>query len=223
MARLQVAFARKDGHTRLPTLCPVANSAVNPKSTHNLHFHCCAQVLRAPENFHFYKSHPHSVNPHFALRAVARKTPRARSATDNREERYMMFDHTHVHSCFGIHSPLDLRISSFTQALGFPPNPPGTPRDAGATQRDRAGLIGTALGPEKDGLLSPLADALATHNHCADNLLCLRPSKPYPSKHLFPRVPSTTLNAQRRSDAIHTLPWGDFREILGVVQIQLTL
>ena len=121
-----------------------------------------------------------------------------------------MFDHTHVHSCFGSHSPLDLRISSFTQALGFLPNPPATPRDAGATQRDRAGLIGTALGPEKDGFLSPLADALATHNNFADNLLCLRPSKPYPSKHLFFRVPSTTLNA----GAIHTLPRGDFREIL---------
>ena len=135
----------------------------------------------------------------------------------------MMLDHTHVHSCFGILSSFDLRISSFTQAFGFLPIPPGIHRDAGTTQRDRAGLIGTALGPEKDGFLSPLADTLATHNHFSNSLLCLRPSKPYPSKHLFPRVPSTTLNAQRRSDAIHTLPWGDFREILGVVQIQLTL
>jgi hypothetical protein len=46
-------------------------------------------VLRARKNFHFYKSHPHSVNPHFALRAVARKTRLARSATDNmKEQRY---------------------------------------------------------------------------------------------------------------------------------------
>jgi hypothetical protein len=142
-----------------PTPSPVANSAVNPRATRNLHSHCCARVLRAPKNFHFLKSHPHSVNPHFALRAVARKTPRARSATDNREERYMMLDHTHVHSCFGIHSSFDLRISSFTQAFGSLPNPPGTPWDAAGTQRDRSGLIGTALGPEKDGFLSPLADA----------------------------------------------------------------
>jgi hypothetical protein len=135
----------------------------------------------------------------------------------------MMFDHTHVLSCFGIHSPCAMRIPSFIQALGFLPNPPGIHRDAGTTQRDPAGLIGTALGPEKDGFLSPLADALATHNHFAGNLLCLRPSKPYPSKQFFSRVPSTTRNAQRRSDAIHTLPWGDFREILGVVQIEAVL
>jgi hypothetical protein len=83
-----VAFAKKDGHTHLPTLCPVANSAVNPRTTHNLHFDCCAQVLRAPENFHFLKSHPHSTNSTFALRAVARKTPRARSATDNMKEQH---------------------------------------------------------------------------------------------------------------------------------------
>jgi hypothetical protein len=70
-----------------------------------------------------------------------------------------MMPPTLVHSCFGILPSFDLRISSFTQALGFPPNPPGTPRDAAGTQRDPAGLIGTALGPEKDGFLSLLSDA----------------------------------------------------------------
>jgi hypothetical protein len=45
-------------------------------------------VLRAPKNFHFYKSHPHSTNSTFALRAVARKTLRARSATDKMKEQH---------------------------------------------------------------------------------------------------------------------------------------
>jgi hypothetical protein len=49
---------------------------------------CCARLLRARQNFHFSKSHPHSVNPHFALRRAARKTRRARSATDNMKEQY---------------------------------------------------------------------------------------------------------------------------------------
>jgi len=66
--------------------CPSANSAANCRTDRYFHIVCCAPVLRARKNFHFYKSHPHSVKPHFALRAVARKTPRARSATDNMKE-----------------------------------------------------------------------------------------------------------------------------------------
>jgi hypothetical protein len=121
-----------------------------------------------------------------------------------------MFDHTHVHSCFGIHSPFDLRISSFTQAFGFLPIPPGIHRDAGTTQRDRAGLIGTALGPEKDGFLSPLADTLATHNHFANSLLCLRPSKAYPSEHLLSAClpqPSTPARSTRCHGVISGRFW----------------
>ena len=178
-----------------------------------------------------------------------------------------MFDHTHVHSCFDILSSFDLRISSFTQAFGFLPIPPGIHRDAGTTQRDRAGLIGTALGPEKeawfkaglhsrgpeittaklyllccaavtnendrivaarsvtlslpqlnhaekDGFLSPLADAPGRITTLRTASYVSGPRNHTPPNIFFSRVPPTTLNAQRRSDAIHTLPWGDFREIL---------
>jgi hypothetical protein len=65
----------------------VANSVANSRSSHDLNFYCCAQVLRAPKNSHFYKSHPHSVYPRFALRAVARQTRISRNTTVNREAR----------------------------------------------------------------------------------------------------------------------------------------
>jgi hypothetical protein len=104
-------------------------------------------VLRAPKNFHFYKSHPHSTNSTFALRAVARKTPRARSATDNMEEHYDAAD-----LCsFALRDSLVIRVSDF--AIHSSSRLPSEPA------RNPTGLIGTALGPEKDGFLSPLADA----------------------------------------------------------------
>jgi hypothetical protein len=150
-----------------------------------------------------------------------------------------MFDHTHVHSCFGILSSFDLRISSFTQAFGFPPNPPATPRDAGTTQRDRSGLIGTALGHEKDGFLSPLADASGRINTLRTASYVSGPRNHTPPNIFFSRVPSTTLNAGAihtlrhcgsngitvvvRASSLHCnshrdrLPWGDFGEILATL------
>jgi hypothetical protein len=99
-----------------------------------------------------------------------------------------MLDHALVHSCFGFHSSFEFRISPFTQVHGSLSNPPRTPWDAAGTQRDGAGLIGTALGPEKDGFLSPLVDA---HNRITTFRAASYVSdhrNHTPSKHLFLHV-----------------------------------
>ena len=124
----------------------------------------CARALRARKNFHFYKSHPHSVKPHFALRRAARKVRRARSATVNREERFMMSNHAFVHSVFGIHSSFEFRVSSFPQTFRTHGDPAGPVRTSLGPNGTQKGPNGTPFGPEKDTYfhLSPAPSPLIT-------------------------------------------------------------
>ncbi len=108
-----------------------AHFAANSRMDPYFQIVCCARVLRARKNFHFRKAHPHSVHPHFALRAVARQTRRARSATGNRERRVSSFQFP-VSSCqWGCHCRCRFRIRSPTinHQLSTINYPEGTERD----------------------------------------------------------------------------------------------
>ena len=109
---------------------------------------CCASALRARQNFHFHKAHPHSVEPTFALRRAARKVRRARSATDNMKGAMLCSTTSWFirHSVFSCHSSFEFRHSLHPHSLhrspitdhhlGLDPDSPGTQRDASGTHRD---------------------------------------------------------------------------------------
>ena len=130
-------------HPRPPRRQPFSPTEFSRRSTAPKTHNRCAPALRARKNFHFHKSHPHSVEPAFALRRAARKVYRARSATDNmkgatlcsttpwfiRASRFVRHS-LHPHS---LHRSLMTDHRSLPRPL---PDSPGTQRDASGTQRD---------------------------------------------------------------------------------------
>ena len=103
-----------------------------------------------------------------------------------------MRDHAFVHSCFGIDSSCEFRISSFPQVHGSRPDPSGSARDPIGPSGTRKGPNGTPFGPGKDILfrLLPMPSPLIT-------ILPADPYVPSPQNHelqtFFSRAPSIAI------------------------------
>ena len=120
-----------------------------------------------------------------------------------------------LHSCFGILSSFQFRISSFAQLDGSLPDRSGPARDPigpNGTQWDPKRTQRDPFGTRKGHHFSPVAGAFTTHNHFASKPLCLMSSKPQTRKHVFsPSATPPALRLARRSGFrrpnLHPRPW----------------
>ena len=158
-------------HPRPPRRQPFSPTEFSRRSTALKTHNRCAHALRARQNSNFFKSHPHSMNPHFALRALREKCtgraappligrpdlpgrrhrPRSLTSCVRLARRQRRFRTAFIVIARSVPCPR----SASNDQLGTDPDPTGpnrTQRDLKRTQRD---TFGTLKGPPFSRLPRP--------------------------------------------------------------------